>query len=98
MTWEDIADMDQNPPRNCLSFSTGMEPSGGCFRAPVLKDRPNFGRKGRSGRLVIMPWEDMANQSSHPTQFRLSFNTGVLKHPSDGFTPVLRDGQFLDGF
>ena len=46
MGWEDMASMDQNPPRNCPSLSTGMKPSGGCFRAPVLKDRRIFGRKG----------------------------------------------------
>ena len=45
MGWEDMALMDQNPSRNCLPLSKGMKPSGGCFRAPVLKDRPNFGRK-----------------------------------------------------
>ena len=45
-----------------------------------------------------MRWEDVADQSSLPNKFRLSFSTGALKHPPDGFIPVLRDGQFLDGF
>ena len=35
MGWEDMTDIDQNPSRNCLSLSTGMKPSGGCFTAPV---------------------------------------------------------------
>ena len=46
MGWEDMADMDQNPSRNSPPLSTGMKPSGGCFKAPVLKDRPKFGGKG----------------------------------------------------
>ena len=45
MGWEDMADMDQNASRNRLCLSTGTKPSGECFRVPVLKDRPNFGRK-----------------------------------------------------
>ena len=45
-----------------------------------------------------MGWEDMADQSSLPNKFRLSFSTGAMKHPPDGFIPVLRDRQFLDGF
>ena len=42
MGWEDMTDIDQNLSRNCLSPSTGMKPSGGCFMAPVLKDRRNL--------------------------------------------------------
>ena len=42
--------------------------------------------------------EDMAHQSSLPNKFRLSFSTGVMKHPPDGFIPVLEDRQFLGGF
>ena len=42
MRWEDMADVDQNPSRNCLPLSTGMKPSGGCFRAAVVKDRRNL--------------------------------------------------------
>ena len=109
MGWEDMADMDQNPPRNCLSlstgmkpsggcFSTGIKPSGGCFRVPVQNVKSDEKHSVQSGRLVIMPREDMADPSSHPTKFRISFSTGAMKHPPDGFIPVLRDRQFLGGF
>ena len=74
-----------------------MKPSGGCFRAQNVKDSDEK-HSVRSGRLVNMGWEDMADQSSLPNKFRLSFSTGALKHPTDGFIPVLRDRQFLDGF
>ena len=67
-----------------------MKPSGGCF-----SDEKH---SVQSWSLLIMPWEDMADQSSLPNKFRLSFSTGVVKHPPDGFIPVLRDRQFLDGF
>ena len=77
MGWEDMADMNQNPSRNCPSLSTEMKPSGGCF-----SDEKH---SVQSGRLVITRWEDMADQSSLPTKFRLSFSTGALKHPPDGF-------------
>ena len=42
--------------------------------------------------------EDVADQSSLPTKFRLSFSTGAMKHPPDGFIAVLRDRQLLGGF
>ena len=90
MGWEDTADMDQNQSRNCLPLSTGMKPSGGCF-----SDEKH---SVQSGSLLIMPWEDMADQNAFLPKFGLSFSTGALKHPPDGFTHVLRDGQFLDGF
>ena len=32
----------------------------------------------QSGRLVIMPWEDMADQNAFLPKFRLSFSTGAL--------------------
>ena len=76
---EDIADMDKNPSKYCLSLSTGMKPSGGCFRVPVR-------------------WEDTADRNAFLPKFRLSFSTGALKHPPDGFIRVLRDRELLDGF
>ena len=90
MLSEDMADIDQNPSRNCLSLSTGVKPSGGCF-----SDEKH---SVQSGSLLIMLSEDMADQGSLPTKFCLSFSTGPLKHPPDGFILVLRDRQFLDAF
>ena len=97
MRSEDMADMDQNPSRNCLSLSAGMKPSGGCLRAGKKPSGGCFSdekQSVQSWRLVVMGWEDMAHQSVLPKKFRLSFSTGAMKHPPDGFIPVLRDRQF----
>ena len=71
-------------------LSTEMKPSGGCFSDEKHSEQ--------SWSLLIMGWEDMADQSSLPNKFRLSFSTGAMKHPPDGFIPVLRDRQVPDGF
>ena len=42
-----------------------------------------------------MGWEDMAHQSSLPNKFRLSFSTGALKHPPDGFIPGMKPPRSL---
>ena len=90
MRSEDMADIDKNPSRNCLSLSTGMKPSGGCFMAPVLKDRRNL--LGRELWSAISS-DRMIRRLPNCTECFSS-----LKHPPDGFIPVLRDRQVLDEF
>ena len=69
MGWEDMADMDQNPSRNCLSLSTGIKPPGGCF-----SDEKH---SVQSGRLVIMGWEDMPDMDQNPSRKSPSLSTGM---------------------
>ena len=87
MPWGDMADIDKNPLRNCLSLSTGIKPSGGCFSDEKYSVQ--------TGRLVMMRWEDMADQNAFLPKFGLSFSTGMK--PSGGCfrAPVLKDrGNF----
>ena len=81
--WEDMALMDQNAPRNCLSLSTEMKPSGRCF-----SDEKH---SVQSGRLVINGWEDMADMDQNASRNCLSPSTGMK--PSGGCfrAPVLKD-------